>query len=292
MHTITVDDESLAVNAMLRMLHRKDPDGTHIGTVKTGEFLEYVERHPDLDIAFIDVEMKTDGITLTKRLKQIRRDLNIVIYSGHPQYKADALDQHVSSFISKPVTMEKLQTALENLRFPLHTKMSEQSTELLRVTTFGNFVVYDKNGDVMKFTSRHAQAVLAYLIDQCGYPVSPKDIAAAVFEIEDYDSNASKKISRYIGELSSDLAGAGYEDVVIKESRTVKINKQRITCDLYDALQGDTSALSAFRGEYMLDYSWAEKSESFRDLKELCSPNRSQKLYNSVALPIFGGDLW
>lgn len=273
MHTITVDDESLAVNAMLRVLRKKDPDGIHIGTVKTGEFLEYVRTHPDLDIAFVDVEMKTDGITLTKRLKEIRRDLNIVIYSGHPQYKADALDQHVSSFITKPVTDEKLQTALENLRFPLKAANTVAEADdiprILKVTTFGNFVVYGENGEVLKFTSRHAQAILAYLIDQCGYPVAPKDIAASVFEIEEYDSYASKKISRYVSELRSDLEEAGYSDVVIKESRTVKINKQRISCDLYDALHGDAVALAAFHGEYMIDYSWAEKSEAFRDLTEM-----------------------
>ena len=265
MHTVTVDDESLAVSAMLRVLNRKDPNGTHFGTVRVGEFL-------DIDIAFIDVEMKTDGITLTKKLKQLTKNLNIVIYSGHSQYKADALDLHVSSFITKPVTDEKLQVALDNLRFPLKIGHIEPETDdlpkMLKVTTFGNFIVYDKNGKVMKFSSRHAQAILAYLIDQCGYPVSPKDIATEIFGIEVYDSYASKRVSRYISELRSDLANAGYIDVVIKESRTVKVNKQRVSCDLYDALNGDTEALSAFHGEYMIDYSWAEYSDSFRDLKE------------------------
>jgi len=271
MHTITVDDESLAVSAMLRVLKKKDPNGIHFGTVRVGEFLEYVRSHPDIDIAFIDVEMKTDGITLTKKIKQITKNLNIVIYSGHSQYKADALDQHVSSFISKPVTEEKLQIALDNLRFPLKNGTQETGNVLtpLRVTTFGNFVVYDKNGDVMKFTSRHAQSILAYLIDQCGYPIAPKDIATVVFEVNEYDSYASKRVSRYIGELRNDLASAGYGDVVIKESRTVKINKQRISCDLYDALQGDKAVLETFHNEYMIDYSWAEKSESFWDLKEM-----------------------
>ena len=274
MHTVTVDDESLAVSAMLRVLGKKDPNGTHFGTVRVEEFLEYIGDHSDIDIAFIDVEMKTDGITLTKKLKAMRNDLNIVIYSGHPQYKADALDLHVSSYITKPVTEEKLQTALDNLRFPLKTgaaaePKADDAAKLLKVTTFGSFVVYNGNGEVMKFSSRHAQAVFAYLIDQCGYPVSPQDIAADVFEITDYDSYASKRISRYISELRSDLAGAGFEDIVIKESRTVKINKKRVSCDLYAALHGDAAARAAFRGEYMIDYSWAEKSEAFRDLTEI-----------------------
>ena len=45
-----MDDESLAVSAMLRVLKKNDPDGTHFGTVKADEFLEYVRSHPDLDI--------------------------------------------------------------------------------------------------------------------------------------------------------------------------------------------------------------------------------------------------
>ena len=273
MHTVTIDDESLAVSAMLRVLNKNDPNGTHFGTVKVGGFLEYISNHQDIDIAFIDVEMKTDGITLTKKLKQFTKHLNIVIYSGHSQYKADALDLHVSSFITKPVTEEKLQVALDNLRFPLktaHKPETDNAPKMLKATTFGSFVVYDENGDLIKFSSHHAQAILAYLIDQCGYPVAPKDIAADVFEIEDYDSYASKRVSRYISELRSDLEKVGYSDVVIKESRTVKVNKQRIACDLYDALNGDTTALSAFHGDYLIDYSWAEHSDSLRDLKELC----------------------
>lgn len=274
MHTITVDDESLAVSAMLRVLNKKDPRGTHIGTVKPVEFLEYVSSHPDLDIAFVDVEMQTDGITLTKKLKQIAKDLNIVIYSGHAQYKADALDLHVSSFISKPVTEEKLQIALDNLRFPLKNEKPETDSAPLRVVTFGSFIVYDRHGDVLKFPTRHAQAILAYLIDQRGYPVSPKDIAKTVFELDEYDSYASKKISRHISDLRATLEGAGYGDVVVKESRTVKVNMQRVACDLYDALHGDESALQTFHGEYLLDYSWAERSDTFAELTEKVSQFR------------------
>ena len=275
MHTVTIDDDRFALQAMLRVLQWKDPDGTHFGTVMVGEFLDYVRIHPDIDIAFIDVEMQQDGITLSKKVKEMTRNLNIVIYSGHTQYKADALDLHVSSFITKPVTAEKLQVALDNLRFPLHTAMPGQGAEMLRVTTFGSFVVYDKHGSIMKFTSRHAKALLAYLIDQCGYPVTPKEIAAEVFELAEYDSYASKRVSRYIRELRDDLSGAGYADIVIKESRTVNINRQRISCDLYDALDGDKNAIASFHGDYLIEYSWSEHSDALRDLKELCRPEHS-----------------
>lgn len=274
MHTITIDDESLAVKAMQRVLEKKDPDGTHIGMVKVGDFLDYVISHNDIDVAFIDVEMKTDGITVTKKLRQIAPDINIVIYSGHPQYKADALDQHVSSFIVKPVTEEKLDVALAHLRRPLKSRQSDDAqqhycAEPLRVITFGNFVVYGEQGKILNFSMTHSLTVFAYLIDQCGYSVTSRDIALNAFEKTEFDAQTSKDISKYLMALIKDLTNAGYGDVVIKQNKTVKVNKSRISCDLYDALRGDQAALSSFRGEYMIDFSWADRSETAHELREV-----------------------
>ena len=55
MHTITVDDESLSVRAMQRMLNQTDPEGVHNGVYKVSEFFDYVRKHDDIDIAFIDI---------------------------------------------------------------------------------------------------------------------------------------------------------------------------------------------------------------------------------------------
>ncbi len=273
MHTITVDDESLSVRAMQRMLTKTDPYGVHSGVYKVSEFFDYVRKHDDIDIAFIDIEMNTDGITVTKQLKEIVPDMNIVIYSGHPQYKADALDQHVSSFIVKPVTDEKLAVALANLRHPLkesHIDSRESHADRkLKVVTFGNFIVYTEPDQVMTFSISHSMDVLAYIIDKCGYAVTARDIAADVFEKEEFTKQTSKDISKYVNSLIKDLTAAGFGDAVIKQNRLIKINKNRIDCDLYAALSGDRKALETFKGEYMIDYSWAEESDSAEELKNL-----------------------
>ena len=266
MHTITVDDESLSVRAMQRTLSKADPEGVHSGVYKVSEFFDYVRKHDDIDIAFVDIEMNTDGITVTKKLKEIVPDINIVIYSGHPQYKADALDQHVSSFIVKPVTDEKLAVALANLRHPLKEKRADRK---LKVVTFGNFIVYTEPDQVMTFSISHSMDVFAYLIDKCGYAVTARDIAADVFERDEFTKQTSKDISKYVNSLIKDLTAAGFGDVVIKQNRLIKINKNRISCDLYDALSGDRKALETFKGEYMIDYSRAEESDNAEELKSL-----------------------
>ena len=44
MHTITVDDEQIAVNSLLRELRQIDPNGHHEGVVRAEQFLEYIYR--------------------------------------------------------------------------------------------------------------------------------------------------------------------------------------------------------------------------------------------------------
>lgn len=265
MHTITIDDESLAVSAMLRVLKKRDPNGTHIGVLNAADLFGYVKKNSDIDIAFIDVEMADNGLSVVKKLKELAPGTNIVIYSGYTKYKPDALDLHVSSFITKPVTDEKLDIALANLRRPLKEKYC---SEPLRVITFGNFIVYGENNKVLSFSASNSMNVFAYLIDQCGYPVTSKDIATYAFEKEEFTKQASKDVSKYVLALIKDLTAAGYGDVVIKQNKTVKINKNRISCDLFDALNGDKNAVSSFKGEYMIDFSWAEHSEAVKELRE------------------------
>ncbi len=97
-------------------------------------------------------------------------------------------------------------------------------------------------------------AIFAYLIDQCGYPVTPKEIASDVFEKTKFDKQFSKDISKYVISLMKDLESIGYGDVVIKQNKTLKINKARISCDLYDALNSDKKALESYHSEYMIDF--------------------------------------
>ena len=56
MNTITVDDETFAINSMLRLLKKTDPNGTHTGVRDSGAFIEYVKNNP-VDIAFVDVDL-------------------------------------------------------------------------------------------------------------------------------------------------------------------------------------------------------------------------------------------
>ena len=48
------------------------------------------------------------------------------------------------------------------------------------------------------------------------------------------------------------------------------VRRDRVDCDYWRMLEGDPGALNAYRGEYMMEYSWAELTAArlyFRDMR-------------------------
>ena len=166
METIILDDEQAAINHLKRMLKRVDPDGTHTGVLTAEEFLKYIKTH-NADAAFVDINLfNTDGMTITRQAAEIQPELNIIIYTGHPEYKAEALDLFVSGYLVKPVGIDDLKNVLSHLRYPLKN---------LYVQCFGHFEVF-VNSKPMRFDRMDSKEVLAYLIDRRGAEVSDGEL--------------------------------------------------------------------------------------------------------------------
>ena len=48
------------------------------------------------------------------------------------------------------------------------------------------------------------------------------------------------------------------EDAVIKGRNQLSVDTEKFSCDYYQFLNGESSAINAFVGEFMTQYSWAE----------------------------------
>ena len=66
------------------------------------------------------------------------------------------------------------------------------------------------------------------------------------------------RIRVLINDLKKTLQSIGMEHVLIREHRELAIRKDLIDCDYYRMLEGDMDAVNSYRGEYMMEYSWAE----------------------------------
>lgn len=142
------------------------------------------------------------------------------------------------------------------------SEVVNENTNQLKVVTFGNFEVYDANGNPIEFEKKQSKQVLAYLIDKVGYPISNADIVEDVLEKPIDDLNARKYASALVRKAMRDLENAGYPDVIIKEANHTRINKAAVDCDYYHLLDGNIYYWTLYHNEYMKEYSWAEETNS------------------------------
>lgn len=253
MKILAVDDERLALNNLTARLKEVLPEALVTSFTKSAEALEWLSNN-DVEIAFLDIEIVgMDGLSLAKRCKDIRPNINIIFVTGYDQYAIEALQLHASGYLIKPVRPKDLKVELENLRYPLLSCVDMR----VRIQTFGNFEVFvDKKPLHMPITK--CRECLAYLIDRKGARVMTAELAAVLWEDEPYDKRVQNKTYRVITEMIKRLHEAGISSIVIKSRQYVAINTEEIDCDYYRFLRGDVSQINAFHGEYMSNYSWAE----------------------------------
>lgn len=249
MRIFAIDDEKLALEALLSAINKAVPMSEVYGFRKPSDLLEKLDEIVP-DIIFLDVEMKKmNGIELAEEIKKRVSEINLIFASGFSQYTKDAFTVHASGYVMKPVTAEKIKNEIANLRFPIVEREKN-----LEIQTFGNFEVFvDKAPLPLKYNK--SKELLAYLIDRNGALCSNNEIISVLWE-DDFDSK--NRIS-YLKNLRSDLAGAlencGFADILVRAWGKIGVQKERIFCDYYRWLEGDKEA---YMGEYMSQYSWAE----------------------------------
>ena len=154
----------------------------------------------------------------------------------------------------KPVTAEKVKKALETLRYG---NVLEEGR--LKAVTFGNFEVYS-HGEPIKFRYKKTKELLAYLIDRRGAMCTNNEIIAVIWEDDDFGTDRQDYLKKLKQDLVNTLLELGSEDAVIRQRGQIAVNPKCIECDLFKYLEGDSTMVNSYKGEYMAQYSWAEYS--------------------------------
>ncbi|MCR5105400.1 MAG: response regulator [Eubacterium sp.] len=254
MITISVDDQPMVSDEIVKIMGEIDPQGTHSGFSDIKEALKYVgEAKPD--VAWLDIEMPgMSGLELSMEVKKLSPLTNIVFVTGHEKFAYQSFQLHASGFVLKPITKEALLRELDNLRNPVEI----QRNGIIRVQCFGNFEVFDKDDHPVKFKRSRSKEIFAYLIDRRGALCSVGELCGVIFEDREEDRNLKKQMRVFIASLREDLSKIGAEKVLIKGWNAYGVDLSLIDCDYMDYLKGDSVAVNSFMGEYMLQYSWSE----------------------------------
>ena len=254
MEILTADDEKSALNVLTGAVREAVPSAVVHGFRNPFEALAFMKETP-CEVAFLDIQMREmSGIVLARKLKEIYPRVNIVFVTGYPQYAREAFDLHASGYVSKPVTADKVAIEMENLRHPVKWKETG-----IYVNTFGSFALI-VNGEEVSFGREKSKELLAYLVDKKGKSADRKELAAVLFEREDYSRSTQNYLSKIVKELVTVLERVGAGQMLKRGWNSYSVDRDAFSCDLYDYEKEDAApaVLNHFQGEYMKQYSWAE----------------------------------
>ncbi len=254
MITISVDDQIEVSIEIVKLMKKIDPQGEHRAFSDLTKVIEFVrEKKPD--VAWLDVEMPgKSGLELSAEIKKLSQNTNIIFVTAHEKFAYQSYQLHPSGFILKPVTKEALERELDNLRFPVQRVQNG----LLRVQCFGNFEVFDSEGKPVSFQRSKSKEILAYLIDRRGALCSGNELCGILYEDREQNRSLKAQLRVFLGKLREDLERVGAGKVLIKGWNANGVDCDKIDCDYFDYMRGDSYAVNSFFGEYMMQYSWAE----------------------------------
>lgn len=253
MNILAVDDEYFALELMKRALEEVAGASTVYLCRDVQSALD-IARKNKIDVAFLDIHMpEMNGIELATALKRLNPKVNIVFATGFSEHMKEGIDLRISGYVLKPVTPEAIRTELENLRNPIEWNREKR----IKILTFGNFDVF-VDGNPLKFERKQSKEILAYLVDKRGTSATYPELAAMLWEDEEYDRTKQKNLQVYVASLVKTLNGIGINDLILKNRQGILINTKIVDCDYFRFLEGDARAINSFTGQYMSAYSWAE----------------------------------
>ena len=248
-----IDDEPDVLETLHEAVSEAVPGAVILDFLRGQAALDAItEQGLSPNMVFSDIRMPDmDGLQLATAIKKAAPDALIVFVTAYSEYALEAWQRHVHGYLMKPVTAEDIRGALG------HLPLLPDSPDKLRVQCFGHFEVFWRGQPVI-FMRKQSKELFAFLIDREGAACTSEEIAAALWENESDMKAAGERIRKIISDLKATLQKIGMEDVLIRQRRQLAVRRDLIDCDYYRMLEGDMTAVNAFHGEYMADYSWAE----------------------------------
>ena len=258
MIAIAVDDEVLMLGALVAAVEAS-PDITGVAKFSDCEMaLAHISENP-ADIAFLDINMRgMGGLALAEKIAAVCPDCKIVFCTGYEEYAIPAFKLHASGYLMKPISAEDVQREIDNI------KGVREKEKPLTVKCFGNFEVYYKNEKLM-FKRSKSKALFAFLVDRNGAGMTAKQICAVLFPDDGDDTKNAAYLRQLVLDLKSTLRSAGAEAVLCHETPYYRVDTNLLRCDYISYLE---TGRPEFRGEYMMQYSWAEETCAMLHLKK------------------------
>ena len=260
MYILALDDERYALASLAEKLKLVFPDAFLQKETQASSALFWAEslaqQGEELSYAFLDIQLRgMNGIEVARNLKALHPKVVLFFCTAYSEYAFDAFGLCAKGYLLKPILAKDIERVLDEMVDDWRASPNPLPKNV-RVQTFGNFGVF-VDDTLLSFEREKAKELLAYLVDRHGAPVTTAQIATVLWEAP-YDRKLKNKTTAIISSLRNTLRSAGIESLLIKSWNNLALDVSQIKCDAYDFEKGDLLAINSFRGEYMVNYSWAE----------------------------------
>lgn len=269
---LAVDDERIMLKELTTELRQVFPNAEIQGfqdPLQAEQWATELAREGrKIDYAFLDIQMREmTGLELARRLKLLHPGTILIFCTAYTEYAFEAVGMYAKGYLMKPISAEDIVRTLDEMVYDWRKAVAADKHDFY-VKTFGHFEVF-ANGQPLVFEREKAKELLAYLIDRYGSSVTTEQIAVVLWEDRPYDRTLKNYVSTILGSLRNTLRKVGREDILIKTRNHLSVDPDKFKCDAYDYEKGDIAAINSFRGEYMVNYSWAEfKTGSYIRLEQ------------------------
>lgn len=176
MRVLLVDDEELSLEVMEIMLNKLD------GIEIIGKFtnpiiaLEVIEKE-QIDVIFLDMEMPgMHGLEIAEKIMEKHSRIEVLFVTAYPQFALEAFEVNAIDYILKPVSMKRLQKAIQKLEDKLilyknSENLADSSKPVLQASFMGSFRLFDFQKNEVKWRTKKVKELFAYLWHNRNNPI-------------------------------------------------------------------------------------------------------------------------
>lgn len=256
MKVVLLDDENLILRQLemeLSNFPNVDIVGKFNDPAKAVAFLE----ENKVEAVFSDIEMPgMNGIEFGKKARELQDGIVLIFITGYEQYAIEAMKIKADFYLTKPFDTGDIKEVVERVALLAER---QKSTDV-HFRTFGRFDVFI-NGESVHFPNAKAKELLALCIDHRGGKVMMEEAIDKLWEDRPYDTRVKNLYRKAVMNIKQLFQSYGMEDIFVNSRGSCNINRESITCDYFDLLDGKLDKADIL-GYYMPEYPWAEFTAS------------------------------
>ncbi|MCW3085585.1 MAG: hypothetical protein JWP12_2951 [Bacteroidetes bacterium] len=121
MRTIIIDDEKKGREILQKLISQYCPDLEIVALAADAEEAYRMINQEKPDVIFLDIEMPNeDGFHLLQRFEEIK--FQVIFTTAYDNYAVKAIKHHALDYLLKPIDIDELKLAVENLKKALTAK--------------------------------------------------------------------------------------------------------------------------------------------------------------------------